>query len=211
MRKRITLQRSNTLEGVQRNLNEIEKVINLLKLDEEGTIVVGGPSDGIAAGPPGPQGLPGPEGPPGPPGDPGPPGAPGADGGTLSRETIPFTVPSTAPDTWVVGTVEVEKTCALLQVSANQSGAVRLYFNAANRDADVAANRLRTVVPPPGFILAEVWLDLANGRSQYLSPVPIVYNADEPETRTIYWAAKNTMTSAVAMDVELVVLPLQLT
>jgi hypothetical protein len=213
--KRVTIGRLTDSKDHRQAILELERAINNLAIDTSGgsaeIVVVKRPitstvGSGIGpAGPPGPPGPQGLSGPAGPQGDPGPAGS----SYILDRAVISIAVPSSAPDTWQTGSVAIFKTCALLEVSADQSGALRLYFDAATRDADIAANRPRTTNPGPGKLLGEVWLDLANGRKQNLSPVPIVYNADAPETTTIYWAAKQTMVMATAITFEVTVLPLQ--
>lgn len=207
IKKRITLQRLNTADDHRRAIQEIEKVLNNLRVDAEGNIVVGGSVESLnpvtMIGPPGPQG------PPGPPGPQGPAGTGGTTGTTLAEETLSFNVPEAAPGVWSVGEVAVHKKALLFRISADQSCIVRLYFNADLRDDDAASGRLPTTNPGPGYILAEVGLDLANGRSQFLSPVPVIYNADDPESTTIYWAVQQTMLVDVEVNVEIMILPLE--
>lgn len=207
LKRRITIGRLDDVKDHRAAIREIENVINNLKIDvaADGTasiITPNGPVNSTvptsigATGADGAQGIPGPPGPPGP---------------NPDREIVNFTVPAAAPGVWSVGVVAVKKSCTLFRVYTDVSAGVRLYFNQALRDFDAAAGRLPTTNPGPGYILAEVWLAAANSWHQFLSPVPILHNADTPFTDTIYWAVQNTMTGPVPVNVSLDILPLQLT
>lgn len=185
---------------------------------EAGDLVVGGPVNGVGnlvgpMGPAGPTGAPGEAGAPGPSGPAGatgPQGPPGVSTGVLlTPETLGFNVPSASPGTWSVGEVSVARKALLFRISADQSCEVRLYFSEALRDADIASGRLYSTQPDPGTVLADVGLTLANGRSQFLAQVPVIYNADDPSSAVIYWAVMQTMTTAATVNVELYVLPLE--
>lgn len=202
LKKRITLQRTDTEEGRNRAFQEIERVLNTLKIDEGGNIVVDG-----SGGPP--LTTVGPQGPPGPVGASGPQGAPGLQGTMRLPETIAFNVPEEAPGVWSVGEASVRKKAILFRIAADQSCIVRLYNSATLRDSDTAALRLPTTNPGPGIILAEVGLDLSNDRTQYLAPTSVIYNADDPFTDTIYWAVQQTMVFDTEVNVELYLLPLE--
>lgn len=222
--KRVTIGQLKSSRDHEVAIRELERALNRLQidLDPDGSPVIVVPATdrrptGSIIGPVGPVG---PAGPPGPQGVQGIPGVPGADGATgpegpqgpsLVLEAVDFLVPIEAPGVWSVGEVSVRKTAKLLRVTADESCGIRLYSTADLRDFDIALSRPRTTNPGPGYLLAEVWLALDNDRSQWLSPVPTIYNADDPRTDTIYWAVQQTMTSPVTVAVTLHVLPLELT
>lgn len=154
-----------------------------------------------ATGPTGPQGDKGDKGDTG---DTGPQGIPGP---SFEEDTLLIGSGLVAPDTWVTGFITAPLKFKLFYVEADQSGAIRLYFNAAERDADLS--RALFTAPLPGHVLAEVWLAESNGRKQYLSPVPTLYNADEPRENKIYYAVKQTMLTTIDINFQLTIYPLQ--
>lgn len=210
--KRITLQRIGSFDDAVRAFAQIERAINELSLDGEGNIVSqptnSGGTPGSLVGPQGPQGPAGARGATGATGPMGPAGASAAE--LLVEELVSFTVPSAAPGVWSVGSVAIRKKALLYKVSSDQSCIVRLYFNEDVRDSDIASGRIPTTAPSPGIILAEVGLALSNMRTQFFSPVPSVYNADDPRSTTVYYAVQQTMLAPVAVNIELTILPLEI-
>lgn len=170
-------------------LNQVIRQINGLDTQQ---------TDGSLVGPEGPQGPRGFT------------GATGLDGVPFVPVTVDFSVPEEAPGVWSIGETSVRKKAILFKISADQSCIVRLYNSAALRDSDTAAMRLPTTNPGPGIILAEVGLDLANDRMQFLAPTSVIYNADDPFTDVIYWAVQQTMVFDTEVNVELYLLPLEL-
>lgn len=146
------------------------------------------------------------QGPQGPPGEPGPAGQ---NGSVFPPETISFSVPIVSPGVWSVGEASVKKKAHLFNVSADQSCIVRLYFNELTRDYDVSLSRPPTTNPGTAKILAEVGLSNTNNKTQFFSPVPVIYNADNPFTNTIYWAVQQTMMFSTGVNVSLYLLPLE--
>lgn len=128
--------------------------------------------------------------------------------GRSRRTTYAIAIASAEAGAWETGSVAAIKAGLVFKIAADQSCAVRLYRDAASRDADLA--RLRTTRPDAGSgVLAETWLSGANLRTQLQSPVPIAYNADDPAAATLYWAVMNTMTADLPIAVTLTILPLE--
>lgn len=208
-RKRVTLGRiDDNFRSVKRGMETLERAINNLDLADSAVIEDGVVKHPISSRTPGPPGPPGPQGPAGPVGATGATGPQGPAGPTFEPEVLEITTPVLVPNEWYLGSFSGLRKSELFCVFSDTSCAVRLYFNEAERDADLIRPDLLEP-PDPGHVLAEVWLAESNNRRQYLAPVPVIYNADEPVTTTIYYAIKQTMLADVAVTVSLLIFPLQ--
>jgi hypothetical protein len=90
------------------------------------------------------------------------------------------------------GSFTLAKMAKLQKIVADRAARIRLYRTAAARDADL--NRGNTTQPstPQHGVCADFWLDgVIWSLTWYPDPVPTVYNADTPQTTTIYYNITN--------------------
>jgi hypothetical protein len=203
MKKRITLQRLNSPEDHRRALLEIEKTLNNLRLDDSGSIVVGGSGEvfdpAVVTGPPGPMGPQGPTGPQG------PAGADGTGGsGSSTRTVVTHTTGSLANLAVEDGVIAIAKGAFLYKIEVDAACWIRFYDSAAARTVD-AGRSLGTPATPGIGTLAEY--SFAGAGSLGGGPVPFLKNADGTPTTDIYYSITNRSGSTTAIQIDITYLP----
>lgn len=99
------------------------------------------------------------------------------------------------------GFLHLAKSCILLKVTVSNAARVRLYKNAAFRDADLT--RPVFIPPTPGTdhgVLADLQLDgVTAGLVWDLAPVPVLTNLDSPRSDKIYYNITNIGSTSQAI------------
>jgi hypothetical protein len=107
------------------------------------------------------------------------------------------------------GSFTMAKMAKLQKLVADRGARVRLYRTLAARDAD--RNRGNQTPPTPGTqhgVCADFWLDgLVWSLTWYPDPIPTVYNADVPQTTTIYYNITNLSGSTHTVNVVFMYVP----
>jgi hypothetical protein len=125
----------------------------------------------------------------------------GGGGGSQSRQTATITTASLAPNTSAVGTITLGKGYRLLTIETTAPCRVRIYTNAADRDADL--NRQFGVDRPQGVGLMLEFVSTANLLTADLSPTVDGFTA----AGAAYYSVTNRGLSATAVTVEFNYLP----
>ena len=134
-------------------------------------------------------------------------GPTGPTGPSLTRTTVTITTAIIGAGSTENGTVVIAKGAILYSIAADVDCRVILYSSAADRTAD-AGRSLGTPAPPGKGVLAEFGFNFSV-RSIDMGPLIPVCNADGVPISSIYYAITNNTIGAVAVNVDILFLPLE--